>query len=133
MLRKKLKQTNKQTKQNKTKKQIIATAFLSLRKKSAFLIHAEQNHFQGHGVGNLVCPEFGTYEKSQGTESRNYARIKLINYSLLSRTFPKHPSISRVVNIPQTEIYLEETPLGKWNFTVTGKIAQMRDFPSVFV
>lgn len=78
-------------------------------------------------------PEFGTYEKSQGTESRNYAWIKLINYSLLSRTFPKHPSISRVVNIPQTEIYLEETPLGKWNFTVTGKIAQMRDFPGVFV
>ena len=78
-------------------------------------------------------PEFGTYEKSQGTENRNYARIKLIKCSLLSRTFSKHPSISSVVNIPQTEIYLEETPLAKWNFTVTGKIAQMRDLPSVFV
>ena len=49
MLRKKLKQTNK-TKQKK-KKQIIATAFLSLRKKPAFLTHAEQNYFQGHGAG----------------------------------------------------------------------------------
>ena len=43
MLRKKPKQTNK-TKQKK--KQIIA-----FRKKSAFLTHAEQNHFQGHGAG----------------------------------------------------------------------------------
>lgn len=49
MLRKKPKQTNK-TKQKKIK-QIIATAFLSLRKTVRLLTHAEQNHFQGHGAG----------------------------------------------------------------------------------
>ena len=131
MLRKKPKQTNK-TKQ-KNRSLLLLTYHLEKSPRFWYMPSRTTSKGMGRVLSNLVGPEFGTYEKSLGTESRNYARIKLINYSLLSRTFPKHPSISRVVNIPQTEIYLEETPLAKWNFTVTGKIAQMRDLPGVFV